>query len=347
MIKLSNENYWHDTSILRATQAWQQESKTEKQLSDEYKILLIQINKELGDLYAKYGVEGLLNFADLQKQLTAQELVQYRTVINQLIVQYRETLDEELLLDMEKLSERTQLSILDAMVTIVGAHILLVTSKSIQMLSKSLSETYAYTYNHILYDSHRKIGFILPFEKVTRTKIAKTVYSDWSGDDFITALKHARYGLTREVKKTIVKGIRRNESYQKVVKNLNNLVSGGKGYKRTRNVLRGETARVVAESTAQALEQAGLEQYEFIATLDDRTTQICRDLDGKVFYIKDMEVGKNCNPMHFGCRSTVAGYFPEDDLSELQRIARDPNTQQNYKINASMSYTEWDKKFNK
>lgn len=347
MISLSNKDYWHDTSILRATQAWQQENKIEKKLSKEYQLFLEQIKREVADLYAQYGVEGLLNYADLQKRLTTQELSQYKSLIQGIIDDHREVLNEETLLEMNKFTQFTNLNILDARMNAVSVYALLVINKSIEMLSESLSQTFINSYYHTLYDSHRKIGFVLPFERLTKSKVIQTVLSDWSGNDFISSLKHARHTLLRDIRKTIVKGIRRNESYQKVVKNLNNLVSGGKGYKRTRNILRGETARVIAESTAQGYEQAGLKQFQFISTLDSRTTEICRHMDKKVFYLKDIEVGKNCNPMHYNCRSTVAGYFPEDDLSELERMARNRVTGENYKVSADLSYKEWHELYNK
>ena len=54
-----------------------------------------------------------------------------------------------------------------------------------------------------------------------------------------------------------------------------------------------------------AYEECGAEQYEFVAVLDLRTSEICRSLDGKVFYTKDAQQGVNMNPMHPFCRSTT------------------------------------------
>lgn len=347
MIKTSNPNYFHDTSVLRATQSWQQESNTEKELSNEYKLFIEQIKREIGDLYAQYGDEGFLNYSELQKLLTPAQLVQYRAIIQNLISQFGNELDEELLLELMMLTQYKKLNILDSKLNIVHAYLLVVINNNIELASKSLSETYNHIYNHTLYDSHRKIGYILPFEKLNKDKMMDTILSDWSGDNFIDAIKHGRHKLIRDMRKTIVKGIRRNESYKKLIDSLIKLVGGGKGYKHTLSILRGESARIIAETTAQAYEQAGLEKYEFIATLDDRTTKICRDMDRKVFYLKDMEVGVNCNPMHYGCRSTIAGYIEDDDMAELERIARDPNSGENYKVSADMSYEEWNKKYNK
>jgi SPP1 gp7 family putative phage head morphogenesis protein len=44
-------------------------------------------------------------------------------------------------------------------------------------------------------------------------------------------------------------------------------------------------------------------KYQFVATLDDRTTPICQSLDGQVFDYDDSSAPKP--PLHVGCRSTI------------------------------------------
>lgn len=44
--------------------------------------------------------------------------------------------------------------------------------------------------------------------------------------------------------------------------------------------------------------------YQFSAILDDNTSDICRDLDGKIFEIED-GVGRITPPLHFNCRSVL------------------------------------------
>jgi len=52
-----------------------------------------------------------------------------------------------------------------------------------------------------------------------------------------------------------------------------------------------------------------IKNYEWIATLDGRTSEICRGLDGNIY-----EVGKGkLPPAHFNCRSTTAPVLKVDD----------------------------------
>lgn len=61
-----------------------------------------------------------------------------------------------------------------------------------------------------------------------------------------------------------------------------------------------------------AYKAAGVRQYEFIATLDNRTSAVCAGLDGKVFDIGDAQTGVNYPPMHPNCRSTTVEYDPDE-----------------------------------
>jgi hypothetical protein len=84
-----------------------------------------------------------------------------------------------------------------------------------------------------------------------------------------------------------------------------------------------------------------VKEYEFLATLDDRTSEICQELDGKVFTLAQGKTGVNMPPMHPYCRSTTIPHFPEDELSESSdRIARDENGK-SYFVGENVTFKEW------
>ena len=78
-----------------------------------------------------------------------------------------------------------------------------------------------------------------------------------------------------------------------------------------------------------------------MAVLDLRTSEICRSLDGKVFYTKDAQQGVNMNPMHPFCRSTTIIHLGPDVAVGLKRRARDPVSGENKLVPADMNYRQW------
>ena len=86
----------------------------------------------------------------------------------------------------------------------------------------------------------------------------------------------------------------------------------GKSYHQAETLIRTETNNFHAQADVRAYEAAGVEEYEFVATLDSHTSEICASLDGKHFPIKEAKTGVNYPPMHPRCRSTTVEYDPED-----------------------------------
>lgn len=68
-----------------------------------------------------------------------------------------------------------------------------------------------------------------------------------------------------------------------------------------------ESARVQQDVFQESMKQVGIEQYIFIA--EPTACPICAELDDKVFYLKDAEIGVNAYPIHPRCRCSQAMYM--------------------------------------
>lgn len=55
----------------------------------------------------------------------------------------------------------------------------------------------------------------------------------------------------------------------------------------------------------RAYEELGIEQYKYLATLDERTCESCSPLDNKIFKVSEAVGGVNLPPMHPHCRCTT------------------------------------------
>lgn len=116
--------------------------------------------------------------------------------------------------------------------------------------------------------------------------------------------------LLFNARETITQGLIQGQSVAKMSKSLADAM--GKSYHQAETLIRTETNNFHAQADVRAYEAAGVEEYEFVATLDSRTSEICASLDGKHFPIKEAKTGVNYPPMHPRCRSTTVEYDPED-----------------------------------
>ena len=103
------------------------------------------------------------------------------------------------------------------------------------------------------------------------------------------------------------------------------------------------TEQAYFHSVAQqeAFKELDVEEFEVVATLDNLTSEICQEMDGKHFPMKDYEPGVTAPPFHPWCRSVTVPYF-DDDFDVGERAARDEDGE-TYYVPADMTYPEWEK----
>ena len=105
-----------------------------------------------------------------------------------------------------------------------------------------------------------------------------------------------------------------------------------------------EEAYFSSAAQGKSYHDLGVEQYEVLATLDDATSEICQNLDGKVFDMKDYKAGGTAPPFHVRCRSTTVPHLDEEIWGVGKRAARGKDGK-TYYVPDNMAYKEWKKRF--
>lgn len=104
-----------------------------------------------------------------------------------------------------------------------------------------------------------------------------------------------------------------------------------------------ELSHVTEEATAQSYEESGIDEYEYMATLESHTCVVCAHLDGMVFKMSERKDGINYPLIHPYCRCTTVPYIK--DLPDVkERWMRDSGTGKGKVIN-NMSYDKWQKQY--
>lgn len=102
-----------------------------------------------------------------------------------------------------------------------------------------------------------------------------------------------------------------------------------------------ESAYFSAQAQKDCFNNLDVKKYEVVATLDEKTCDICAPLDGMVFPMADYEPGVTANPFHPWCRCCTAPHFEDNDG---ERAARNADGEVYY-VPANMKSPEWKKTF--
>ena len=78
-------------------------------------------------------------------------------------------------------------------------------------------------------------------------------------------------------------------------------------YSNALRIVRTESCWVMNEATINNYKENDIKEYQIMAFLDNKTSKICKDMDGEVVNVKDAIPGKNLPPFHWhpNCRSCV------------------------------------------
>lgn len=202
-----------------------------------------------------------------------------------------------------------------------------------------LTNIYTGNYYETIYTVQKGLNLGFNFAKVNPGVIKEVLLTPWSGQNYSENLYDNRNLLVRNIKKTLTNGFIRGDSNQKMASSLSKNVDTS--YKNAIRIVRTETTYVANNASIKGYEECSVDQYKYLATLDSRTSSICKRLDGKIFYNKDAQTGKNLPSMHPNCRSTTIPYFGQN-IEE--RIARDKNGK-TYYIDGKLNYNDWYEKY--
>lgn len=110
-------------------------------------------------------------------------------------------------------------------------------------------------------------------------------------------------GQQRRIKKIVKEGMIDNLAVNKIADNIGRTVDLPKAQLKTlsRTAIT-ETSTNINNATYKLNEDV-IDGYQYVATLDGRTSLICANLDGKVFRLNDQRGVRP--PQHFNCRSTT------------------------------------------
>ncbi|KMV75772.1 hypothetical protein PSAG_04862 [Fusobacterium animalis D11] len=307
-----NRDYWEERQVKREAKAF----TTIQDIEKEYKIALEKakqnINKELSRIGTTYMKDNNLSYHDALKLLKGDEYKVWKKDLHDYMNEYNKLLKtapleaKKLYLEIETLAARSRMSHLDSLRAQVDMELIKVSTGIDETAKNTLTSIYRDTYTEVTKDLG--VNAI-----ASRDKIKAVLDRPWSGANFSERIWSNTDKLAQTVKQEIVNGIIQGINLQTMTKRVSERFETAKKNDVER-LLRTEVNYTLNQATLDGYKEAGIEKYEFSATLDSRTSQICSELNGEIFEIKKIAVGLNYPPMHPRCRSTTIPIIDYESL---------------------------------
>lgn len=218
------------------------------------------------------------------------------------------------------------------------------TGYDINLLDELMKDLYGDTYYRSIYTTQMaNNSFSATFAHIDEAKLNAIVRSGWKGANFSQRLwGNAVDDLPKTLTETLFRGITLGYGADKLARMARVKLKDFSKYQVHRLVTT-ETAHITEAANLASYKESGIKKVEWLATLESRTCDVCRQLDGKVFELNKAEKA----PQHPFCRCTlvpVTSYDSRiDDLFasiDNKRWSRDPKTGKG-KIVDDMTFDEW------
>lgn len=352
---MDSESYWIKRAEERE-QEWNKKSKgtIEKELAEYYRRALSRITDDIAVLYGRYAKDNNLTYTEASKLLTDKEFKQWRMSLEEYLDAIDKTADNKLLLELNTLAMRKRISRLDKLYSDTLKNLYKLGVDSENSMTKFLSGAYKDNYYKNLFDIGKTIGIRSSVSEVDDKKVRKVLNASWSGKNYSERIWKNTDKLSKLIKNEITDGFHRGVSINKMAKLVQQRMNVGK-YEATR-LVRTEMNYVQNQAALDSIKDADMKYYIFLATLDKKTSTVCRAHDRKVYPVDSATPGTNMPPLHPHCRSTIAGNLTDYDTGRGKRSARDKdgkriiipaamNYDDYYKvyIEKSMSFSQWEK----
>ena len=335
-------SYWELRKMQYEQANFIQDTKFIEWLNTEYDNALNEINRDIYKYLTKISEDNQMSLSEAKKLLNDNELKDFHMDLKRFTEKAQGKLSPEVEKELNNASHRVRISKLQAMETQIKGQVNKLLNIEQKELFNSLGKTYKDNFYHMTYDLQRIKGYDF-VEGINARKLDVILNKPWAPDEknFSQRIWGRNDKIVNELHKELTQNIIRGRSPDEAINSIAKKFETSKS--NAARLVYTESAAITSMADEDSYKETGVEKYQILATLDIRTSPICREMDSKIFDRKDYKVGITAPPFHVYCRTTTVPYF-EDFLEDETRVMRNPITGKTEKI-PYMNYDDWYKKF--
>lgn len=331
--------YWENRQAKEMYEAMESAEEAAKEIADVYAMASKELNYKIAQTYEKYRDKYNLSDEEAKKLLNAMRDPSDIEELKMKLKGLKRPEADEILKELESPAYRARIERYENLQSEIDKMMKDVYKQEKKINTNHYVDQYNDSYYREIYDLQKRTGLDFSFGNVDPKELDRILHSNWSGENYSQRIWGNTEKLAQDVKQQLALAYLTGKNESDIAAEIARLYATGAAY--ARRLIRTESAYISGQAQAAADEEAGIDSYRILATLDLRTSEICREMDGKVFEYKDMQVGVNFPPFHPYCRTTVLSEIDDQDLSQLKRRSRDPVTGEVKTFPGDITYQKW------
>lgn len=339
---MKNSEYWAERFIQFNEAMFTRSEAAVRDLESEYKKASRDIEKSIEIWLRRIASNNSVTMTEAKKMLDARELEEFRWDVFEYIEKGRaNAINGRWMKQLENASARVHINRYEAMLLQIRHNLEMLADNQNKSMMELNADLFTQGYYQTVYEVQKGFEVGTAFSTLKPEMVATVASKPWAldGKNFSDRIWENKERLINDLQSHLTQGFIRGDAPDKAIKQISDRLNVSK-HQAGRLVMT-EAAYFGSEGQRRAFNELGVEKYEIVATLDGRTSDICRGLDGKILAMKDYQAGVTAPPFHPWCRTVTAPYF-EDNYTERAARGADGKV---YHIDGNMKYDEWYNKY--
>lgn len=342
---MKTADYWKDRFEQIEKICHDKGAVTYREIEEQYRKAQREIESQISVWYQRFAVNNGITMQEARRLLTSGELAELKWDVNEYIKYGQQNaIDGKWTKQLENASARAHISRLEALKLQLQQQVEIVFGNQLDGIDKAMRAVYSAGYLHTAFEIQKGVGVGYNFAALNQTLIDGVLKKPWApdGKNFSDRIWSNKQKLINELNTTLTQGIILGKDPSKIINAMSKELDVSKTA--AGRLVMTESAAFASRAQEDCFKELDVEEYEIVATLDSHTSEICQDMDGKVFKMSEREIGLNAPPFHVNCRTTTVPYFNDEWNENAERAARNEDGDIYY-VPDDMTYEEWKKEF--
>lgn len=339
-------DYWAERWVQLEDSNHRRAEETMTVIDGAYRQAEREVEQQLSTWYQRFADNnGIVDMAEARRLLNSGELAEFKWTVEQYIQHGRENgVSADWSKELENASARFHVTRLEALRLNIQQSAEVLFGNQLDQMDDLMRQTYMGSYYHTAFTIQTGVGVGWNVAMLNQGAVQVAVNRPWSfdGRNFSDRIWANRTALINDLQRNLTQSLMMENTCDKTIEALMNRF--GVSRNQAARLVHTENAYIHSVAQGDSYRANGVRKVIFVATLDDRTSDICRDMDGTIIDMKDYAPGQTVPPLHPWCRSVTAPY--SDLLAGIgERAARDPETGKTYFVPRDMTYKDWQNTF--
>ena len=303
----SSEDYWRERETRQRAANIHDEARFAARINDIFQSTQDSIQQEIESFYQRYARKEGIDIAEARRRVSKIDMEKYERLAAQYVKAAHEGGREAAFSDianeqMRLYNATMRINRLEMLKARCGIRAMEGYRLADQLINDALEER---TYS----EYYRLAGILGNTVQFNENMVRSIVNASYQNATWSQRLWNNQALLSERIGAQIAQGILTGKGSDVLARNVQKLT--GQSTFVCQRLMRTELRRVQTAAAEQSMKDNGVSEYKFMVANGVNPCDECLSMDGQVFKLSDMNVGKNAPPIHPQCHCCTAPYVDE------------------------------------